>query len=273
MNSSTIDKTDTLIHFAHANGFPSASYKKLFTHLPDKYSVISIDKFAHNPSFPLNDNWENPVLEMINFVEENRQGREKVVAIGHSFGAVVSYMSVCKRPDLFSSLIMLDPPLIAGLARYVFRFAKRSTRIMDRITPSGLTHTRNRIWHREQDLHAYFAQKKLFKDFDPDCITDYIDAVMEQKDDHFHLSFDVETEANIFRTIPHNLHTYAGQLQVPTSLVTGKYTDVCVPVLRKPFLKANPQIQYIEYEKGKHMFPLEFPVEIAALIDTILSQH
>jgi pimeloyl-ACP methyl ester carboxylesterase len=273
LSSSVNDKNETIIHFAHANGFPSGSYNKLFANLPSQYKVISVDKFAHNPSFPLNDNWENSVLELINFVEQNRRENEKVVAIGHSFGAVVSYMSVCKRPDLFSSLIMLDPPLITGLARYIFRFAKRSSRIIDRITPAGLASTRNRKWHKEQDLHAYFSKKTLFKDFDPECIADYIDTVMEQKGDHLHLSFDVETEANIFRTIPHNLPSYAGQLKVSTSLITGKYTDVCIPVLRQPFLKANPLIQHIEFEKGKHMFPLEYPIDVATLIGDLLSKE
>jgi len=265
------NKSPKLINFAHANGFPSASYKKLFAHLPNEYSVIALEKYAHNSNYPLNDNWENPIREMIDFVEENRSGNEKVVAMGHSFGALVSYMCVCKRPDLFSSLIMLDPPLITGLARYIFRFAKNH-KLIDKITPAGITRVRKRKWHREQDLRAYFTNKKLFKDFDPDCIQDYIEAVMEEKDEHMHLSFDVETEANIFRTIPHNLPTYAGKLNVPTTLITGKYTDVCVPVLRKPFLKANPSIHHIEYEKGKHMFPLEYPVEVAGLITKILSQ-
>ena len=53
----------------------------MFANLPSQYKVISVDKFAHNPSFPLNDNWENSVLELINFVEQNRRENEKVVAI------------------------------------------------------------------------------------------------------------------------------------------------------------------------------------------------
>lgn len=270
MRSSENIKPTQLINFVHANGFPSASYKKLFAHLPSGYKVIALEKYAHNSMYPLNENWENPIREMIDFVEASRIGNEKVLALGHSFGALVSYMCVCRRPDLFSSLIMLDPPLITGLARYTFRFAKRF-RLINHVTPAGLTLGRNRKWHRDQDLHAYFSNKTLFKNFDPDCIEDYIDAVMELKGEHMHLSFDVETEANIFRTIPHNLHSFSGQLKIPTSLITGRYTDVCVPVLRKPFLKANPSIKHIEFEKGKHMFPLEYPIEVAGLLSNILS--
>ncbi|MFT4655280.1 MAG: pimeloyl-ACP methyl ester carboxylesterase [Patiriisocius sp.] len=261
---------EIFLYFAHANGFPTGSYKKLFNHLPKQYNVIAIDKLAHNPQYPLNDNWQNQVAEMISFVESNKGEHEKVVAVGHSFGALVSYMSACLRPDLFSALVMLDPPLMTGLARYLFRFAKK-TRLINKITPAGITLLRKQKWHREQDLHAYFSKKVLFKDFDPDCINDYISSAISEQGDHMHLNFDVETEANIFRTIPHNLPTYAGKLKVPSVLITGKNTDVCVPVLRKPFLKTNPSVTHIEFKKGKHMFPLEYPVEVAHAIANVLT--
>ena len=267
----TKDKPSTLIHFAHANGFPARSYQKMFTHFPAHYNVIALDKFAHDKRFPLNDNWENQVLEMINFIENNKGEHKKVVAVGHSFGAVISYMSACLRPDLFSALVMLDPPLMTGIARYLFRFAK-TNQLINKITPAGITQTRKRTWHVEQDLHAYFSTKTLFKDFDSDCIKDYIAAVTSHKDGHLHLTFDVETEANIFRTIPHNLPSFAGKLSIPAVLITGKHTDVCVPVLRNPFLKANPSVVHIVFDKGKHMFPLEYPVEVASTIADVLAE-
>lgn len=263
-------KPETLLHFAHANSFPSGSYKKVFDHFPGQYKVIALDKFAHNPHYPLNDNWQNQVAEMISFVENNKGEHQKVVAVGHSFGALLSYMSACLRPDLFSALIMLDPPIMSGLARYLLRFAKRN-RLINKITPAGITLIRKRKWRIEEDLHAYFSKKSLFKDFDPECINDYISSAISEQGDHMHLNFDVETEANIFRTIPHNLPTYAGKLRVPSVLITGKNTDICIPVLRNPFLKANPSITHIEFKKGKHMFPLEYPIEVAHAIANVLS--
>lgn len=257
------------IHFAHANGFPAGSYRKFLSQLPSDFTIIAKDKFAHDDQFPLNDNWSNQVDELIDYVENNTPNGTRAIAMGHSFGAVLSYMAVCKRPDLFSGLIMLDPPLITGLARYVFRFAKRN-RLINKLTPAALTDVRIRRWDKDHDLVHYFAKKQLFKNFDPECIQDYVDSVMLEKDDARHLSFDVHTEANIFRTIPHNLPDFAGQLTLPSILVTGINTDVCVPVLRKPFLKRNPIVEHIEFAHGAHMFPLEFPLELAKLISQSL---
>jgi pimeloyl-ACP methyl ester carboxylesterase len=268
-----------IIHFAHANGFPAASYNKLFRGLDPCHELIAIDKFAHNPRFPLNDNWENQIKELEYYIEsyletinDEQNKSQGVIGIGHSFGAVVTYMTACLRPDLFKGLILLDPPLITGIARYVFRFAK-SNRLINKITPAALTDNRVRKWHLEQDLYAYFSKKKLFKNFDPDCVVDYINAVIEEKHDIKQLTFEVETEANIFRTIPHNLPSFSGKLKTPTVLVTGKNTDVCVPTLRKPFLKANPIVEHIEFETGGHMFPLEHPEELSTLINSIMTER
>jgi pimeloyl-ACP methyl ester carboxylesterase len=268
MSSINLTQKQKIIHFAHANGFPTASYQKLFAQLDKRYRVIAPDMFAHNPHYPLNDNWSNQIDELISVVETHANG-QKVIALGHSFGAVVSYMSACKRPDLFSGLIMLDPPLITGIARYVFRFAKRN-RLINKITPAGVTQNRVRKWKSNHDLTAYFAQKKLFAQFDKDCIEDYVNAVMVEQAGNMTLRFDVETEANIFRTIPHNLPTYAGKLKVPAVLMTARNSHVCVPVLYKPFLRGNPSIKHQLFDNGTHMFPFEYPNELGAKLAPIL---
>ena len=135
------DDKQLTVHLAHANGFPAQSYAKLFSHLDKRIDLIALDKFAHNPKFPLNNNWQNQVDELIHFVETQNASREKalpVVLVGHSFGAVISYLACCKKPTLFKGLIMLDPPLITGLTGWVFRFAKKS-QLIDKITPAGKT--------------------------------------------------------------------------------------------------------------------------------------
>lgn len=263
---------NTLIHFAHANGFPSGSYKKFLANLHNEYRVIAKDKFAHDPKYPLNDNWENQIHELLDYIVEHKAENEKVIAMGHSFGALLSYMAVCQRPDLFSGLIMLDPPLMTGLSRYVLKFAKKNS-LIDRITPAGITQTRKNTWDNQHDLVQYFANKNLFKNFHPECIQDYVDAVVHEQAELKTLSFDVETEANIFRTIPHTLPSFNGQLKVPSVIVTGQFTDICTPIRRKPFLKRHPHIEHIEFAKGGHMFPLEYPEELALIINGLLEKN
>lgn len=260
--------TKLTAHFAHANGFPSGSYKAMFAHFPKDMKLIALDKFAHNPKFPLDDNWHNPSTELIDYIETHADC--PVVAIGHSFGGVISYIACCKRPDLFSGLIMLDPPLITGVARHIFRFAKKNA-LINKITPAKLTLKRKRQWHKDEDLLAYFSARALFKNMDKRCIQDYIDSVTMLRGDERKLIFDTDIESNVFRTIPHNLPDYYGQLKCPSTLITARYTDVCVPRLRNHFLRGNPSMHHIEFKQGAHMFPLEHPKQVAQTICDVLA--
>ncbi|MFC3121639.1 alpha/beta fold hydrolase [Agaribacter flavus] len=255
------------LHFAHANGFPAGSYRKLFKHLDSSYQVFALEKFAHDPRYPLNNDWHNQAEELVDYIRMHTQ--QPVIAVGHSFGATISYIAACKYPQYFRSLIMLDPPLMTGLARYLFKWVKR-TKLIDKVTPAGTTKYRNSQWHRSTDLHAYFASKALFRNIDHECIKDYIKAAIHTRDDRYELSFDKNIEAEVFRTIPSNITEFKGQLRIPAALLTGQFTNVCVPTLRRPFLKQNPNVQHLEISKGGHMFPLEQPIHVAQLINQLL---
>jgi pimeloyl-ACP methyl ester carboxylesterase len=264
---------EVLVHFAHANGFPANSYAKLFAHLSNDIELIALDKFAHNPEFPLNNNWGNQVNELIHYVETTQAAigsNLPVVLVGHSFGAVISYLACCQKPSLFSGLIMLDPPLITGLAGWAFRLAKKS-KIIDKITPAGKTKIRNTRWHHKTDLVQYFKKRALFKNMDDECIADYVRAVTHEHQGEKSLHFNVQVEADIFRTIPDNLHKQYGKLKIPSYLLTGRYTEVCTPNLRNHFIKGNACITHEEFDFGGHMFPLEKPLQVASRINTLIA--
>lgn len=252
------------IHFAHANGFPAGSYRQVFNALPANIQIIAKDKFVHDTAYPLVDNWLHQVTELTDYVQANSE--QPVVAVGHSFGAVISYLACCQRPDLFKGLIMLDPPLFTGAAEPLFRLLKK-TKWIDRLTPAGITMGRKSRWRSEQNLVDYFASKGLFKDMDRRCIHDYVESATENTAEWRSLHFDVPTEAQVFRTIPTNLSNYTGQLTTPAVLLTGAHTKVCMPLMRRAFLRANPQIQYQTLDFGGHMFPLEQPERTAQVID------
>ncbi|MGQ8365814.1 alpha/beta fold hydrolase [Glaciecola sp. 1036] len=260
-------KPKLTLHFAHANGFPAASYKKLFSQIDDQIDIIAIDKFAHDPRFPPNNHWQNQVDELINFIQAS--SNQPVIGVGHSFGAVITYIASCQKPELFSSIILLDPPLVTGFSKYLFRMAKRSP-FINKITPAGKTANRKREWPIEANLYEYFSSRALFQNMDKDCIHDYIDAVIHEAPPIKRLTFDPNIECQIFRTIPDNLNNYYGKLKVPAKLVTGKYTQVCVDKLRTPFLKGNPTMEHLPLNYGGHMFPLEQPLKIADCINSTL---
>ena len=253
---------DICFHFAHANGFPAESYKTLFGYLPASWQRLSVDKFGHSSRWPVNNNWKNQAAELIECVQSQRP-QDRVYAVGHSFGAVISYMAACEAPELFKGLIMLDPPLVMGPSRHLIRLAKK-TPLIDRLTPAGLSKKRNTRWSAETDLTAYFAGKGLFKNMDRRCIHDYVESVSRRTDKGWELGFDASVETAIFRHVPHNLNSYAGKLSCPAILVTGMQTNVCTPAMRNRFIAKN-NLAHTELPGG-HMFPLEHPQRVAAFI-------
>ncbi|MFQ3234933.1 MAG: pimeloyl-ACP methyl ester carboxylesterase [Paraglaciecola sp.] len=262
------EKSKAILHFAHANGFPASSYNKVFSTLQEDYHVIAVNKFGHTSRFPISQNWTNQVSELIEYIENTSS--EPVFAVGHSFGGVISYMAACTRPELFRGLIMLDPPVVTGLSRLLFKMCKY-TPLIDKLTPAGKTIKRCNRWDKNTDIVTYFKVRALFKNMDPDCIQDYVDGVMELQGNDYSLNFKPEVEANIFRNVPHNINRFYGQLQCPALLVTGQHTTVCTPKLIAPFIRGN-KLEHQIMAGGGHMFVLEKPKETARLIAHTLAR-
>lgn len=110
------------IFFAHANGFPSATYGKLFSALEPDYRIRHLEQHGHDPRFPVDDNWNNLVDELILHVE---QDSEPVWGVGHSLGGVLHYHAALRRPELYRGVVLLDSPLLTGVDRLVIRAAIR----------------------------------------------------------------------------------------------------------------------------------------------------
>ena len=256
------------LHFAHANGFPAASYQQMFAVLPKEFDVLALRQFGHNPQFPVNKNLANLVAELLDYL--NKSGTKPIYAVGHSMGALVSYMAACEAPDLFKGVIMLDPPIASGIASWMFKLAKL-TPFIDRISPAGKAATRCQSWPLERDLVAYFRGKTLFKNFKFECIEDYVKAAITIKDGQQVLGFDAAVEAQIFRNVPDNIHRYYQRLKVPSYLITAEHSQVCIPAYLDHFVR-NTQIEHHRLAGVGHMFPLEQPVEVANLITQKIQQ-
>ena len=87
------------IVFSHANGFPAGTYRKLFQHWRDAgYAVHAVEKYGHDPRFPVTSNWPYLRNELIELIE--RVGTEPVYLVGHSLGGYLSLLAALKRPEL-----------------------------------------------------------------------------------------------------------------------------------------------------------------------------
>ncbi|WXL27512.1 alpha/beta hydrolase [Ectopseudomonas mendocina] len=254
------------IFFAHANGFPSATYGKLFAALEPDYQVQHLQQHGHDPQFPVNDNWGNLVDELIHHLQ---RGGQPVWGVGHSLGGVLHYHAALRRPELYRGVVMLDSPVLTLPDRLVIRTAKRFG-FIDRITPAGRTLGRRERFGDHTEARDYFAGKTLFRAFDPECLDAYVQHGLVEDDCGLRLRFDPHTEINIYRSVPHLSPGRLKQLQVPLAVVRGSKSRVVLPHQARLVWRA-PKGEYMTLPGG-HMFPLERPQDTAYLLKSLLQR-
>lgn len=251
----------TSIHFAHGNGFPALCYRQFLSALREQgFDVTYIDQVGHNPMFPITENWEYLVDELIDSITSQHQ--EPVVGLGHSLGGALTWLAAQKAPYLFQSIIMIDSPLPNRFKSLIIALAKKLG-FIDSITPAGRTKGRKRHWPSRAMLENYLKTRPLFAGFTPACLDDYITFGVLEDARGFSLRFDPEVEYQIFKTIPHNLPSVTKPLDIPVYLVYGTESKVCDKMDRN-YLQSM-QVKTISIPGG-HMVPMQTPELLAKVI-------
>jgi pimeloyl-ACP methyl ester carboxylesterase len=257
--------TKSLINLVHANGFPGGSYRTFLAEFDSDYRTIAHDQFGHNAIYPIYNNWQHLVTELVHFLQKQD---DKVICVGHSFGGVISFIAACQHPELFRGLVMLDPPVVTGAFSHLLSFIKR-TPYIDKLSSAGKAKSRQYKWPVTTNLVDYFSQKTLFKNFDPRCLRDYAHAGFIHRNNRLELTFSPAVEADIFRHLPTNLAQYKNKLIIPAKLIYGENTNIFPIKHFTRFAQLN-DIELMTMPEGGHMFPLEQPENTAAMIKDII---
>lgn len=248
------------IFFAHANGFPSGTYRKLFEALEPDFSVTYLEQHGHDPRFPVDDNWQNLVRELI---EQLSALGEPVWGVGHSLGGMLHYHAALLRPDLYRGVVMLDSPMPTWFDQAVIWVAKKLG-FIDRLTPAGRTLGRREAFSGVEEARRYFASKPLFRTFDPECLDAYVSCGLQPCERGVRLRFDPQTEISIYRSVPHVTPGWPHALAIPLAVVRGRQSRVVLP--HHAFLLRLVALGEAHSMPGGHMFPLERPGQTALLL-------
>ena len=271
-----------VIHFAHANGMPSAVYAPFFELLTECFTIEYIAMLGATPDYPVDNHWRSLTQQIIDSVKNtcDKHGVTQVVGVGHSLGAMCTLQAIYRAPERFSQAVLMDPPWIYGKVSLLWHLAKTAdrlpfmnNRLMDKLSPAGVSKHRRDVWDSRQDAYEKMRHKKFFKDFDERSFQGYIDhGLHERADGKVTLAIPKASEVAVFRTNPSWYWLAPNRApKQPVTLIIGENSLF----LRRRFpqqVKSRLGIPY-ETHAGGHMFPLEHPKSVAVQVLKLIQKQ
>jgi len=269
-----------LIIFSHGNSFPASTYGVLFQSLKARgFQVEAIEKFGHDPRYPVTSNWPHLVQQLADFASQKveKSGQAAFLA-GHSLGGFLSLMCAAQHPVLggqpVRGVLLIDAPVLGGWRATALSMVKRA-QLVGSITPGAISRKRRQQWLGRDEVLAYFRSKKAFAKWDERVLRDYIehgthDATTAQGQSQRQLSFDRDVETAIYNTLPDNLERLlkANPLRCPAAFIGARQSSEMKQVgmvLTEKVTKGR-----IMMLDGSHLFPMEKPLATAAAIEAAL---
>lgn len=267
--------TKPLIVFSHGNSFPASTYGVLFQGLRSRgFQVKAIEKFGHDPRYPVTSNWPNLVQQLADFTSEQvEKTGQAAFLVGHSLGGFLSLMCAARNPVLggqpVRGVLLIDSPILGGWRAAALSVAKRA-QLVGSISPGAISRKRRHQWLDQAEVLAHFRTKKAFARWDEQVLRDYIENGTHDAGGQRLLSFDRDVETAIYNTLPDNLEGLLKRhpLKCPVAFIGGRQSAEMKQVGMAMTEKVTKgRIMMLD---GSHLFPMEKPVATAAAIEAAL---
>lgn len=278
----TSTSSKPLIIFSHGNSFPASTYGVLFQSLKARgFQVKAIEKFGHDPRYPVTSNWPHLVRQLADFTSrEVEKSGQAAFLVGHSLGGFLSLMCAAEHPlpggQPVRGVLLIDAPVLGGWRATALSVAKRA-QLVGSISPGAISRKRRQEWLGRDEVLAYFRSKKAFAKWDEQVLRDYIehgthDATTGQGQAQGQrlLSFDRNVETAIYNTLPDNLDRLlkANPLKCPVAFIGARQSSEMKQVGMAMTEKVTKgRIMMLD---GSHLFPMEKPLATAAAIEAAL---
>jgi pimeloyl-ACP methyl ester carboxylesterase len=257
-----------VIHFVHGNGFAGDMYAPCLTPLLKYASLFTHDMQGHG----LSDSGANFVgLELSaarigTVIGGNSHffGDRKRIAIGHSFGAMLTLRYAAENPGAFDAVVLLDPVLLNPEQVIL---AQRQYDAGESLSPlANQALQRGTDWPNREAAFDYFNGRKSLSTWHHDGLEAYINAVLEcNSNGSCSLRCPPWMEAAIFSQRPADHWPAIRSLTNPTLAIYGKQS---LAFLEPNLCQAAAQNAYISVvgANGGHCFTQEHPESLVTLL-------
>ena len=265
-----------LVLLHHANGFCGATLAPIANALSDRYRVVTMDARGHGDSTsvrPIGDpnpyDWTWLAADLRAVVREILELTERdriELAIGHSFGGALILDSAKNEPALFGNLLLCDPVIVESAMPGENESGSRGPDLA-----VGARKRRDRFSTRAEAFE-HFGSRGLFANFTPEALALYVgEGLAPTPDGDFALKCKPEVEAAIFSSVAlTDLFTDADKVTADVTFLHalgGNFSRERYDALASRMTSAR-----VEGLDVGHLFPLEEPERVLAIVDELI-QH
>ena len=252
------------LHFFHANGFPVSVYLPLLGELARDFRVLGLSLRGQDGLSDGIRDWHSLSLDLIAFLEKTGAG--PVVGVGHSIGAVATMIGACRRPELFTRLVLLDPVLLPRRYTLLLRLM-RLLGAKRRFPLASRARKRRNGWASRAEALDYFRPKNLFAGWQEPFLRSYVTyGLRPSRDAGVELICPPEAEARGFESYPTDIWSWPGRLETPTLIVRGERSDALSAGCYARFCRVCPAAEGRVLKGVGHLIPMEEPEETVRLI-------
>ncbi|MCO7514264.1 alpha/beta hydrolase [Pseudomonas guariconensis] len=254
-----------LLHFLHGNGFCSLAYQPLLMRLGEHFDLWLSDVQGHGDS----DHggafrgWNRSAALAVEAFESGRgeYGEVPRMALGHSFGGVLTGLILASEPQLFSRAVLLDPVL----------FSRRMIGVMGAAALVGLHRrhalarkaaTRRSHWPDREAALASLQGRGIFKGWSDAALQAYVEHAIGDCGEGVVLKCRPSREVEIFSSFPARMWPSLAQIRTPTHILHGEQSYPFVAHSVRRLAAINPQVS-AQQVPGGHCFMQEDPVAAA----------
>ena len=162
-----------VMHFIHGTGFCGLTYEHLLAEFQDDFDFFISDGQGHGESgtgefYP---GWNKSAQNFARVWQHYAPLWNDVpkIALGHSYGAIMSTLIMAKHPEMFDFGILMDPvycsPKVAKTMSVMSNLG-----LMKQMTMAKQAKVRGTTWVSEADAWSYFHQRGTFKGWQDECL-------------------------------------------------------------------------------------------------------
>ena len=262
-----------LLHFLHGNGFCGRMYEPMLQALAPHMDLWLCDVQGHGDSDhggPFLGWNRNATLAMEAFeAHAPLFGSVPTLAMGHSFGGVLTSLMLAQHPKRFERAVLLDPVLFPPMMLMGMSMAEMTG--MARHTPLARQARGRRVhWASRQEALDSLRGRGVYKGWSPEALQAFVThALRDSPDGGVTLKCLPEREAEIFSSAPERLWHHLGKVVTPTLVLHAQQTFPFVTESVRRWEATNPNVETCVVPGG-HCFMQEAPADTAERIHAFL---